>query len=32
MMGTMLLNRVYDQALQTRYLWHEFGDALLILD
>jgi S-adenosylmethionine:tRNA ribosyltransferase-isomerase len=32
MMGTMLLNRVYDQALQARYLWHEFGDALLILD
>jgi S-adenosylmethionine:tRNA ribosyltransferase-isomerase len=31
MMGKTLLNRVYDQALQTRYLWHEFGDALLII-
>jgi S-adenosylmethionine:tRNA ribosyltransferase-isomerase len=29
--GKMLLHRVYDQALENGYLWHEFGDELLII-
>lgn len=32
MAGRMFLHRVYDQALETGYLWHEFGDELLIID
>ncbi len=29
--GRMFLHRVYGQALKNRYLWHEFGDELLIM-
>ncbi|MCW6005521.1 S-adenosylmethionine:tRNA ribosyltransferase-isomerase [Micromonospora sp. CPCC 205371] len=29
--GGDLLDRMYDEALRSRYLWHEFGDANLIL-
>jgi S-adenosylmethionine:tRNA ribosyltransferase-isomerase len=29
--GRVLLERCYSEALARRYLWHEFGDSLLIL-
>ena len=29
--GKVFLHRVYDEALENRYLWHEFGDELLII-
>jgi len=31
MAGKPFLHRVYDEALEARYLWHEFGDELLII-
>jgi len=31
MAGRGFLHRVYEQALETGYLWHEFGDELLII-
>jgi S-adenosylmethionine:tRNA ribosyltransferase-isomerase len=31
MAGKTFLHRVYDEALEARYLWHEFGDELLII-
>jgi S-adenosylmethionine:tRNA ribosyltransferase-isomerase len=29
--GSELVQRVYDAAVEQRYLWHEFGDACLLL-
>jgi S-adenosylmethionine:tRNA ribosyltransferase-isomerase len=29
--GAELLDRSYQEALASRYLWHEFGDSHLIL-
>ena len=30
-MGPDVVRRTYDAALRQRYLWHEFGDACLLL-
>jgi S-adenosylmethionine:tRNA ribosyltransferase-isomerase len=29
--GDLFLRRVYNEALEAQYLWHEFGDELLII-